>query len=355
MALSGALWPAHPKPLPDELFSSWLTRLALLNSPKVHTFCHIVWPDKQIWNRDIDVSVDEEVIDTLVARSGTSREAALATTIGAYEGTVFETLKPNGRTRWVLPVGIYHRIRLHYGLQWCPGCLADDAVPYFRKQWRMGFIASCPRHGLILADRCHKCGTAAVLHRGQFDSCHECDTPYGEHPRVVGESVALQAEYDLLNRAKSGRTWLEATTPIHPIAFFNIWRRLVTLVSGGSRSAELRDAIASNFGGDPSPVQRPTKHFEFEYLSPSDRHKTIGLVARMMPGWPFRFVGMCISSRNWSSWVLKDMHPIGYHLWEPARRYLHHSRPKRKDGTTRIAKPRSNDRGIPWSNREAGK
>lgn len=344
MALSGAYWPVHPKPLPDELFSSWLTRTALSNSTKVHTFCHLIWPGKQIWNRDIDVSLDDEIMNVLIKRTGTSEEAALATTISAYAGTVFETLRPNGRTRWVLPVGIYHRVRRQYGLQWCPQCLAEDPIPYFRRHWRMGFVSSCARHGLILAHRCHVCAQAAVIHRGNFAACHECGTPYSDHPRETGESVALQAEFDLLTRARNGRTWLEVTTPLHPVAYFDVWRRLVVLVSKSSRSQALRDAIASTFGGDPTPVQHPKNCREFEYLSPADRHKTIGLVARVMPGWPFRLVGACIASRNWATWVLRDMNPIGFHLWEPARRYLHPTLPGRADGTIRIYQPRSRRR-----------
>ena len=48
------LWPWRPRPQADELLSSWLRRIALGNSAKLHSFCHAVWPGLQIWNRDID-------------------------------------------------------------------------------------------------------------------------------------------------------------------------------------------------------------------------------------------------------------------------------------------------------------
>ena len=54
--LSGTLWPAHPKPLPDELLSSWMVRIAGQHGLKLHTFASAVWPGISIWNRDIDRS-----------------------------------------------------------------------------------------------------------------------------------------------------------------------------------------------------------------------------------------------------------------------------------------------------------
>ncbi|WP_341536102.1 TniQ family protein [Aeromonas veronii] len=38
------LWPWRPRPQADELLSSWLRRIALGNSAKLHSFCHAVWP-----------------------------------------------------------------------------------------------------------------------------------------------------------------------------------------------------------------------------------------------------------------------------------------------------------------------
>ena len=39
-------------------------------------------------------------------------------------------------------------------LQFCPLCLAEDAQPYFRRDWRLATTIACARHGGRLLDRC---------------------------------------------------------------------------------------------------------------------------------------------------------------------------------------------------------
>uniref|UniRef100_UPI003F1FD4C3 TniQ family protein n=1 Tax=Rhizobium sp. F40D2 TaxID=3453141 RepID=UPI003F1FD4C3 len=38
-----------------------------------------------------------------------------------------------------------------------PECLAEDAQPYFRRQWRLSTRISCPHHRCGLRDRCSSC------------------------------------------------------------------------------------------------------------------------------------------------------------------------------------------------------
>jgi len=40
----------------------------------------------------------------------------------------------------------------------CPACWAEDNIPYLRLHWRVGFLTTCPRHALVLLDRCPSCG-----------------------------------------------------------------------------------------------------------------------------------------------------------------------------------------------------
>jgi hypothetical protein len=39
----------------------------------------------------------------------------------------------------------------------CPACLAEDAAPYVRRLWALGWIAICPRHSTVLATICPTC------------------------------------------------------------------------------------------------------------------------------------------------------------------------------------------------------
>jgi hypothetical protein len=57
--------PFRPKPREDELFSSWLCHIATGYSSKVYSFCHVLWPQPAIWNRDLDRSAGEALMTSI--------------------------------------------------------------------------------------------------------------------------------------------------------------------------------------------------------------------------------------------------------------------------------------------------
>src|SRR6185369_2217960 len=167
--LSGRFWPSHPKPQEDELLSSWLVRLARSNGLRLHTFCDIAWPHKAIWNRDIDKSADDQILTLIAAKTATPIKRAFQTTLQAYESWLYEKHNPAGNTKWIMPVGIYHRIRRRYGMQCCTRCLADDTEPYFRRPWRIAFVTACEIHKCMLIDKCPSCDSPIIYHRCSLD------------------------------------------------------------------------------------------------------------------------------------------------------------------------------------------
>lgn len=180
------LWPIRYKPQPDELLSCWLLRLAHGHGLKVQTFCNLLFGNRhQVWNRDIDRLAPDWLINELSIRTGTPIEAAHATTLRAFEGTLFKKFKASGNLPWVLSLGMYHRKHSAYGQQFCPLCLGTDSTPYFRRTWRLAFVTTCPTHKIMLHDRCHVCGASVSFHRsemgrgGMSDAigmaiCHAC-------------------------------------------------------------------------------------------------------------------------------------------------------------------------------------
>ncbi|WP_186016274.1 TniQ family protein [Burkholderia gladioli] len=160
------LWPAHPHPFRGELLSSWLVRVAHANGLKVQTFCRLAFGnDRQVWNRDIDRLAPAWLVETMSARTGTSLRRAWQTTLMVYRGKLFKDWKASGQLQWILPLKMYHRKRLGYGLQFCPRCLGEDAEPYFRLAWRVALYTFCPRHDCMLLDRCPRCGEGVAYHR----------------------------------------------------------------------------------------------------------------------------------------------------------------------------------------------
>ena len=180
------LWPVHPKPLSDELLSSWLVRLAHANGQKVQTFCKVIFGNRrQIWNRDIDRLAPGWLIETLSRYTAAPADAVYQSTLRTYEGTLYPAYREVGILHWILNLTLYHRTLAGHGLQFCPACLASDATPYFRKRWRVGLYTVCAEHRVRLLDACPHCDSPVAFHRiemgkrGQLreiplSTCHAC-------------------------------------------------------------------------------------------------------------------------------------------------------------------------------------
>ncbi|MGV0962443.1 MAG: TniQ family protein [Polynucleobacter sp.] len=190
------LWPIHFKPLPDELLSSWLVRLAHSHGLKVQTFCNLIFGNRlQVWNRDIDRLAPEWLITELSDRTGTDMGQVIATTLQSYQGVIYHRYRASGTLSWIQSLKLHHRKFEGFGLQFCPECLASDEEPYFRKSWRVAFNTICTAHNCILHDRCPDCGYGVAFHRNDMrhaeyvatialKECHHCGFDLSKSPTI---------------------------------------------------------------------------------------------------------------------------------------------------------------------------
>jgi hypothetical protein len=183
--LSGKLWPAHPKPLPDELLSSWIVRIARANGVKLQTMTHQLFGDALTpWNRDIDRLAPKWLLKAVSGHTGTPYWDAYRTTLTCYRDRLYPKRLSSGQLRWILPLKLHSTNRQGYGLQYCPECLAEDVEPYFRRKWRVGFFTFCPNHKALIHDACPSCDSPVAFHRrdfghgideaGEMYLCHAC-------------------------------------------------------------------------------------------------------------------------------------------------------------------------------------
>lgn len=321
--LSGRYLPFHPSPKDGELFSSWLSRVAKGNHPKMHTFCHLIWPKKQIWTRDIDQCADEKLVGDLCRLTGTKLISARKTMLSSFQGRLFERHQPNGRTVGILPLGIFHRLRRRFGQQYCPLCLSDE-IPYYRKEWRLSHVTCCLRHKIRLVDRCDQCLTPIIPYRSEMVECHNCAFDLREANCSVAGSLVIRFETKNKIALKNGYSFLGAKRIEISIAYFDIVRQLLKVLSLGPRSQDLRNCIAKKYGGNPAPVQEdPNAQVrKFDHLSSASRHRVSSLLAPLILNWPDAFIEACEKSRNYSSQILKDMPVIRYHLWQLSKDHL---------------------------------
>lgn len=151
--------------LPDELFSTWLVRAALMQGCDPLVLTGELWPRWRIWSVDLDRGLSEARLLPLVKASGIEAKAFDGASLRPICSAVI-TDQANHRAiwPWVLALGSRNR-RRHGGLQYCPFCLDEDRQPYYRVQWRMAWHTGCSKHEVCLFDRCPHCNAPIEPHR----------------------------------------------------------------------------------------------------------------------------------------------------------------------------------------------
>lgn len=301
MALSGRAWPAHPKPLDDELLSSWLVRTARANGLKLQTFCDTVFgKEHQLWNRDIDRSAPEWLQAAMSEHTGTSQERVRQTTLDIYRGRIYHRRNTTGQLRWILSAGIYHRTRRYFGMQYCPQCLSEDEEPYFRTRWRVAALTFCSTHRICLHDRCPACSAPVNFHRrelgrpGVIDTkslslCHACDFDF----RLAENMKFLPYEETAGLFLENAAEHVIGKKNSVDISHFDVLHQLCKIIVSHRKAAKLSDYICKSI------KVKALQHYNkrtFEWMPVNERHHFIQLAAWLLAD---------INVRLFSAWRMK--------------------------------------------------
>lgn len=308
------LWPIHPQPLPDELLSSWMIRVARDNGFKVHSFYAAHFGrERQIWTRDIDHHAPAWLLDGLEEHSGVARARLEAMALRAFESVVFERFNETGNTRFLMPLSIFHRTRRAYGQQFCPLCLTADKTPYLRRRWRLALEVVCAQHGVLLQDRCGSCGSPLVPHRGDMNTrstfprrstLRQCG-----HCRCSVVAAATSAPLEAIDTQRcidraldQGFATLPNQGPVYSHLYFDGLRQLmIGLVALGSL---------------------PGQRGSFERAGIGDRLQGLQAAVMLAGDWPNRFLGFCSQVKRPYAAFTKDAAEIPYWLASVLRQQL---------------------------------
>lgn len=196
-------WAAHVPLLPNELFSTWLARAALIQGCDPMVLTGSLWPGWRAWARDLDRGICAGRLDVLAKRSGISHAQLERATLRPMLSVIAPQVSIERPTwPWVMAQGSRNRRRFG-GLQYCSPCLAEDREPYFRRNWRLAWHVGCRRHGCLLSDHCSRCLAPAEPHRCRvvdqvLSLCPNCgfDLRAGKTETVCMEALAFQCEAD---------------------------------------------------------------------------------------------------------------------------------------------------------------
>lgn len=345
----------HLKPLPDELLSSWIVRLAAANGLKLYTFCSLAWPGRSVWSRDIDKSADNSFLAVLAEKTATPPDRVAATCLAAYEGVLYETHNPQGTTPWILPLGIFHSLRKRFGLQYCPQCLACDPIPYFRRAWRTACFTVCIDHGVALRDRCPYCEAPVIFHRGDWGdrnkwipdpvtSCYRCRGDLRDAAVELADPDEVGLQRRIVGLIHTGWVRMPGRDWIYTHLYFTVLRHLMRLLSRGRHSTRFREAACEWLGHPHFPTVYPSGCKDIEHLDVALRRPLLQLAMRLLDTWPEGFVEMCAANRIWSSTLLRDLRTVPFWYWDVVHEHLYRTSASPMD--EEIAWLRAHNTGI---------
>jgi len=260
----GRLWPAHPKPLPEELLTSWFVRVAEANGIKLQTLSWMLFGyGNSPWHRDVDRQPPARFLDIVCARTGLSREDVNGATLDTYRGRLYPKPRSSGLLRWISPLISAGASRHGFGVQFCPECLARDMVPYYRKQWRLALSTYCPDHDCFLYDSCPACGAPVAFFRHDFGReisqtkgiacCWKCEFDFRtlERVAVTFPMKEVREIFDSILRSLNAPT---TTGGLFDLGFFAVLHQFCRVMGTRQNGGKLLSYISECLRMPTSPI-----------------------------------------------------------------------------------------------------
>ena len=222
-------------PKKNELFSSWLSRVATINFLQTTTFINHYFKEYKNWftNRDLDILLDTDIAQNFAQRMNIDTNTIFNTSLKTYHGYLSENITDKTRNRLISAIkrkGTYNRL---YGLKYCPHCLKEEN--YFKKEWRLSFYNICLKHKTIMLDRCPECGEPLTITKRKYDlkefNCWNCGFKFeNAHTETLNLNskalIMLEKAMDILNKG-----WFKFDNkPYYSIAYFKIVKQLIKLI-----------------------------------------------------------------------------------------------------------------------------
>lgn len=322
------LLPVRSKPFQGESLASWFVRNAILLGIKPYTLAKVLCEDRSVLTRDIDNLSDRILIEAMAAATGTEFERAVQTSIGSLEHILFKRHLPHGKTPWVLRAGVFHRDRRAHGQMYCGACLRTDRTPFYRLRWRLAFSTACTVHQLRLRDRCPHCQSPLAFHRishgsGSLSECISCGFDFAHSSDVPAEARIIAFSRWIETALHAGWAKLGDYQRVPTVEFMEVVRQLTKVVTTGTRSSRLRQAIYAGRGRSISISSLPPRSGrELELLTVDERYHAFHYVSELLKDWPQNLVDYCATAGMWRSWLLRDLQSVPPPLSEPVHTYL---------------------------------
>lgn len=219
---SGRRWPVEVRAAPGELMSSWLHRVAHANGVPPRYFGAVLGAADENWSAQLDRHLPDAVRSLLLDHTSICPEDIDGLCLAH---SPFSNVRLRLRAR---PQDPETSTVQSCWLQFCPTCLREDEVPYFRRSWTLATRVSCFRHGCRLRDRCPSCGQGlAPFRRDRLvpqQYCVFCDASLAKttDPANPGARRLERLIDDLLRLDTAGHALGERKTVPERLATFPV-------------------------------------------------------------------------------------------------------------------------------------
>lgn len=301
--------------MPDELVSSYLTRVAKGYGLTNHYLGRCLIGHQPLWNRDIDKLAPKNLLHAISLRLNIPIQQVKNMCLSSYRNGILSAYNSHGNTPHILPLRVYHRLHLSPGLQFCPLCLKSDETPYYRKSWRLSFITICTKHRCRLLDSCPHCKLPINFHRNEdkklrITECYQCKKPITKCSAVpIGET---QADAEIFNcqetiekgiRAKKIR--LASTKTVAISSYLDVYRQIARSIGRFIRERNVKKVLDKRYKITiNSPTLKPK--VTFETASVEQRFELFRVAASLLADWPHRFLDFSYQNELWSTDFTRD-------------------------------------------------
>ena len=261
---------------------------------------------------------------------------------------MFEQHTSKTNSSWILPLGIFHRTRRLYGMQYCPICLKHDQIPYFRCVWRLAISTVCFEHRVMIRDCCPTCSAPVIFSRidmtsrtvapsAQINTCYRCKADLSDGCAIPTTGLGLTPAHETALKAwhlglNQGWVQIGKLTIQYSTLAFAVLRQLCRLLASNYNGRKLPYQMLAEQIGIP---YQPAVDSYFENNRIETRHSVLLIAIWLLDDWPERFVRVAVDARLSSAWILRDMHrPVPYWFAKVVDQYLF--TPGKPIGTTPI-------------------
>lgn len=302
----------RPRPLIGESLSSWRQRSGWANG-----FSLFPTLDERSRRVDPDIGANHDELIWLAASHQLSVDEVKELSLSGKVGAVVRTLEGVKHPRFWLRARLRTRVN-SYGPMFCPHCLNEDDVPYFRIEWRYAFVTECGKHQCELLDQCPNCkspGWPTAVGEVQSISikfkshkyCWRCGFDLSNSQAIVS---AIGVSGLLLKGVRSGDLKLGST--VFPIVEVLQAIRGVCQIYLRERERKIISSMDLSWATAARKLTTDTTEaLSIDHVSVSQRNLLVPLAYEIVKDWPVTFRKFA-SENKFSAMNLgvnKDLHP----------------------------------------------